>query len=108
MSWAILAFQIMLLVLPARYLFERLKPFKDFDRNQLWSRELRRVGTIIPASEKAVVFGSRHPIEAMFYINHSVYPELPEPKTVSTLKERGYAVYVLSETPEGALAVSRL
>jgi 4-amino-4-deoxy-L-arabinose transferase-like glycosyltransferase len=80
-------------LLPARHLLSPTGPLEFRERNPAWTKELRSLNQQI-GSARAVVFGTAHPIEAMFYTPYVAYEQLPTEEQVRDLTGRGYRVYV--------------
>jgi 4-amino-4-deoxy-L-arabinose transferase-like glycosyltransferase len=91
-------FLVLLLVgAPVQFMLERTKAFRSLNRNPPFARELREIASQVPAAEKAVIFNVPWPVEAMFYVPHSVYRDLPTPEELDLLASRGYMVFVYGE-----------
>lgn len=89
--WAVLA---LLIVLPTRYTFERLKTSPHYDRNPIWARELRELPARVGLGQ-AVLFNVDRPIEAMFYTPYPAYEGLPTTAEIAQLRRDGFRVIVL-------------
>ncbi len=90
-----LAFMVLLVLfiaIPIRYSFERVKPFSSAERNPEWVKELRVLEVADPS--KTVLFNYSHPIEAMFYTELTVYPDIPDIDMLRQLLENGYSVLI--------------
>ena len=84
-----------LLLLPARYAVERIKPFSIRDRNPDWAIALRKFDQQLLPDEKYVLFNEDRPIEAMFYCQSlTAYPNLPDREKIQEIREAGYLVFV--------------
>jgi len=89
----LILFLILLIVLPIRYSFERVKPFHKLNRNPKWAVTLKNLDEkIIP--NNAVLFNIDYSIEAMFYSEIVAYPYLPTADQVMYLNNKGYNIYV--------------
>jgi len=83
---------ILLIALPVRYTIERTKPFEKSERNPQWVADLKKLnGRKI---DKGVLFNYDNPIEAMFYTNLTVYPFIPDTKTIADLQRKGYSIII--------------
>ena len=87
-----------LLALPVRIVLDGLRLFRPYDRRPAWAEALRQLGTRL-AGSRAVVFGSPHPIETMFYTSQTAYRSAPDRASVEALQARGYRVLVC-DTPD--------
>lgn len=83
----------LLILLPIRYSLERVRPFREIDRNPVWVQELRMLGNKT-GNVKAAVFNVEHSIEAMFYANVSAYPFIPNQAQVDEAMRRGFRVFI--------------
>ena len=83
---------VLLLALPVRYSIERLKPFKNTERNPQWTRQLRELGS--EGYKNVVMFNYPNYIEAMFYTGFTVYDRFPDQNVISELITRGYTVII--------------
>jgi 4-amino-4-deoxy-L-arabinose transferase len=83
----------LLIILPIRYTFERVRPFRDIDRNPVWAQELRTLQTKV-GNTKAAVFNVEHNIEAMFYAKVSAYPFIPNLQQVAQAQSRGFRIFI--------------
>ncbi len=84
---------VLIILLPLRYSFERIKPFANENRNPEWVKTLKAMNkTEIP--ENSILFNFSYPIEAMFYTNLTVYSEIPDTKRLNKLIEQGYTIYL--------------
>ncbi len=90
MKWINSIISILLIILPIRYTIERIKPFEIKERNPQWVVDLRPLN--INTSEKVVLFNYNRPIEAMFYKELTVYPTIPDKKTIKKLQDKGYTI----------------
>jgi 4-amino-4-deoxy-L-arabinose transferase-like glycosyltransferase len=81
---------ILLIILPIRYTIERIKPFEIKERNPQWVVDLRYLNK--NTSEKMVLFNYNRPVEAMFYTELTVYPTIPDKKTIKEIQDKGYTI----------------
>ena len=92
----LLAIQVLLLVLPIRYCYERVRPFRGFGRQVAWAEELKglkgRVG-----EGKVAVFNVEHNIEAMFYSRIAAYPFVPDRTQVDRSIAQGFRVFIFDD-----------
>ncbi len=85
----------LLIVLPIRYSFERIKPF-HFDKTNtertIWLKKLdEKTG-----GEGAIVFNISDFIRAMYFSNVTVaYPYMPTPQQIEDFKQRGYRIFII-------------
>lgn len=85
----------LLLALPLRFAVQRLNPFHPRDRDSAWAAALRSLdGTL---SESVVLFGTEHPIEAMFVTRCTAYSFLPTPEQVRIVQSQGRTVAVCDD-----------
>lgn len=80
----------LLILLPIRYCFERIKPFHHQYEAPRWLTELRHFENQYPRN--TIFFNYPHPIEGMFYTNYTFYPHTPDNATLQQLKARGYCI----------------
>ncbi len=92
LRWGFNILLLLLIALPLRYMIERVKPFNTFDRNPKWAIELKNLGKKnIP---NGVLFNYSRPVEAMFYTDLAVYPDLPDKQVINDLMGRGYTIII--------------
>jgi 4-amino-4-deoxy-L-arabinose transferase len=84
------ALVVLLVGLPVRYAFERVRPFRT-RVHPAWAADLRVLGRT--ARPPCVIFGERRAIEAMFYTPCTAYPFPARPGDRAALAARGYEVY---------------
>lgn len=94
----------LLIALPIRYSFERLKIFQRQERNPRWSQEIKNIKNLIPEGKNVILFNIEKPIETMFYNDCIAYPQTPDIKTVEELQAKGYII-VFNENEEGGLPI---
>lgn len=90
----IIALIILLMLLPVRYSLERMKPFKNYDKNPDWAKELRTLNNRIE-DRNSVLFNVKKPIEAMFYASFTAYSFMPTQRQIRRVHEKGYKVVIL-------------
>jgi 4-amino-4-deoxy-L-arabinose transferase len=95
---AIVLLLTLLVLLPVRYSFERVRPFMDRERNPIWAQELRTLQDKV-GQTKAAVFNVKHNIEAMFYAKVSAYQCVPTVKQMEQARSRGFSIFVY-DSPE--------
>lgn len=83
---------ILLIALPVRYAIERIKPFEKLDRKPQWVVNLKKLND--KKIENGVLFNYEKPIEAMFYTNLTVYPEIPDKILINELTAKGFYVII--------------
>jgi 4-amino-4-deoxy-L-arabinose transferase-like glycosyltransferase len=89
----------LLIALPVRYSFERLKIFQQRDRNPQWSQQIKNIHNLIPKGKNVVIFNINKPVETMFYNDCIAYPQMPDIKTIKELQDKGYTI-VINENDE--------
>jgi 4-amino-4-deoxy-L-arabinose transferase len=90
----IIALIILLILLPIRYSLERIKPFKNYDKNPVRVKELRALNNRIE-DKNSVLFNVKQPIEAMFYTPFTAYSFMPTQRQIRHVHEKGYKVVIL-------------
>jgi len=91
-KWLINIALILLIALPVRYSFERIKPFSKIDKNPEWVANLKALNKDV--NKKVVLFNYANPVEAMFYTDMIVYRQLPDIQTINRLIREGYTVII--------------
>jgi len=81
---------VLLIVLPIRYFFERVKPFTNLDRTPKWAIELKQMNN--KYDNKSVFFNFEHSIEGMYYTNYIFYSRIPNKSEIDYLKSKGYKI----------------
>ena len=84
----------LLIALPIRYSIERIKPFERPYKPPQWVREIKELKKMYKG-KNAVIFGSSHPVETMFYTEITAYADVPENSTLDSLKREGYEIVLL-------------
>lgn len=79
-----------LILLPVRYSIERTKVFEIRDTEEEWKRDISKFNILPYDPEKTIIFNVDHAIEAMFYTNYTVYPNIPDSSTIIQLSSAGY------------------
>lgn len=82
------------LLLPFRYMIERVKPFDNMPRRNAATIELKEY----KFPKNAVLFGYPKPIEAMFFQNNLVaaYTEIPSLQITQSLTKNGYSIFLFN------------
>ena len=94
-KWLIVTVLVLIIALPVRYSFERMKPFtKSTELNPVWAKELREFGEQTKGKGKVVLLNVSNPIEAMFYADIIAYPYYPTEDIVNKLLKKGCEVYI--------------
>lgn len=91
-KWLIPIVLFLLIVLPARYTVERIKPFSKENRNPAWAIDLRKLNERGIAN--GILLNYDKPIEAMFYTNLTAYQHIPDSNQISGLLKAGYNVLI--------------
>lgn len=80
------------LLLPFRYMIERVKPFDNMLRSNAATIELKEY----KFPKNAVLFGYPKPMEAMFFQENIVaaYSEIPSIQITQLLKQKGYLIFI--------------
>jgi len=85
-----------LLLLPVRYSIERIKPFTKIDREPQWTKEIKEMKSLHGESKgRLAIFNSAYPVETMFYLDCTAYPNIPDKAKISELKDLGYKIIIL-------------
>ncbi len=92
-----IGFLALLVLLPIRYSFERVKPFSSVNRNPRWAQKLRDLNGKVDGA-KSAVFNVDHYIEAMFYANVSAYPFIPTREQINQAKSRGFKIFIYNDS----------
>jgi 4-amino-4-deoxy-L-arabinose transferase len=95
-----------LVILPARYAVERVRPFSADRRTRPWAQQLKALGERL-GSGPCVVLNVPRPVEAMFYTPCVAYPSALDAATAAALQRRGYRVLAQDDgrLPTGLLAL---
>ncbi len=88
--WLIKLMLFLLIALPIRYSFERIKPFSDKERHPQWVADIEK----LEEGENIVYFGIDRPIEAMFYKDIIAYRSIPDNSILKSLNKRGYHIFI--------------
>lgn len=91
-KWLINVVLALLVILPIRYSFERIKPFLKIDRNPEWAQELKSMNG--KYNDKTVFFNYEHAIEGMYYTDYIFYTQIPDKETLEDLQKEGYKIII--------------
>tara|TARA_X000000950_G_scaffold240726_1_gene293957 strand:+ start:1907 stop:3364 length:1458 start_codon:yes stop_codon:yes gene_type:complete len=91
-KWLFSIVMILFIALPIRYGLERMKPFKNYDRNPKWVLELKKLNE--SNIQNGILFNYENPIEAMFYTDLVVYSSLPSKDKIVELINQGYQILI--------------
>lgn len=90
-NWFVKLVAWLLLLLPARYTLERLKPFEQ--KNDTCNKSI--MGLMKEdIKQPIVIFNDSKPIETMFFNDCTAYSSIPDSATVQYLQREGYKVIV--------------
>lgn len=105
LKWFFNLILFLLIALPIRYTIERIKPFDKSERKPQWVADLKKLNE--RKINKGILFNYDKPIEAMFYTNLTVYPNIPDKKVLIKLIEKGYTVIINNdgEIPKEIIAI---
>jgi 4-amino-4-deoxy-L-arabinose transferase len=92
LKWIFNLILILLIALPIRYSIKRIKPFKKAERKPQWVMDLKELNE--KKIVKGVLFNFNKPIEAMFYTNLTVYPNMPNFRSIVDIQKRGYSIII--------------
>ena len=92
-KWFRYVLMALLVALPIRLFFERVKPFQHKNRNPEWAQQIRELKLKI-SDKKVVIFNSEHPVETMFYTDFMAYDYTPDSVTIQKFTSSGYNSYV--------------
>ena len=88
-----------IIVLAARYGYERVKPFDDQKQDKMVAETLKSWEPIFNKNQKNVVFNVENYVECMFYHDNCVaYPYLPQNKDIAYLNQLGYTIYIVADS----------
>ena len=86
---------LLLIILPVRYTIEKTKIIQVRERKPQWITEIKDMKALGKAlNGKLVIFNTERPIETMFYVDCIAYPFIPDQRTISDLKQRGFMVLI--------------
>jgi len=83
---------LLLIGLPIRYCFERMKFFSE-PVIQQWSKNIQELNTS-EWKKKTVVFNVEHNIQAMFYHDFTFYDFVPNEEQLKMVKDKGYDIVI--------------
>lgn len=82
----------LLILLPARYSIERIKPFHSRDRRPAWVAELKMLDRQWPDS--TVFFNVPQSIEGMYYTDYVFYNHLPTAEEIERVESMNYHIVI--------------
>ena len=91
-KWLIRFIIVIMIVIPFRYLIERVRPLENIDRNPKWATDLKGLNS--KNYKNAVLLNYNRPIEAMFYTDITAYNYLPNDSTINSLMQKGYTIII--------------
>lgn len=91
-GWFFTLILILIVALPVRYSFERMKPFQKMDRNPEWAQQLRDLNH--ENFKNGMLFNCSRPIEAMFYTDLIAYDIIPDKKLTLELIQKGFTIVI--------------
>lgn len=87
---------IAIIVLAARYGYERVKPFDAQKEDKMTATAIKNWSLIFNKNTRNVVFNVENYVECMFYHDNCVaYPYLPQNKDIENLNKLGYTIYIV-------------
>lgn len=85
-----------IIVLAARYAYERVKPFDPQKEDRMTAMAIKNWSPIFSKNQKNVVFNVENYVECMFYHDNCVaYPYLPQNQDIEYLRKLGYVVHIV-------------
>lgn len=91
-KWLINIILALLILLPIRYSFERVKPFLNLERNPEWAQDLKNMNGKYAAN--TLFFNYKHAIEGMYYTDYIFYTQVPDQEIIEKLQKQGYRIYI--------------
>ncbi len=84
-----------LVLLPVRYMFERVKFFSTKERSPQWVEKLKELSWEMKDGKQYILFGEERPIEAMFYCKSlTAYSIIPDSNTINSLLKKKYIIFI--------------
>ncbi|XOV69143.1 MAG: ArnT family glycosyltransferase [Fluviicola sp.] len=93
-KWLKYALIGLLVLLPVRYTYERVKPFSTKTEPQ-WRVAMEEFKQSTSPTARTLVFNTPHSIEYMFYTDATAYPTMPANYTLDSLQKIGYTIYCI-------------
>ena len=95
-NFFIISFAFLLILLPVRYCFERVKPMEEREilSRPAWQSALEELAddSLFP-NDRIVIFNEPNYVQAMFYWDFIVYDRTLKKSQIDKLKREGYIVY---------------
>lgn len=91
-KWLYSLILFLLIALPIRYTFERIKPFENIDRNPQWVIDLKKIND--KKISNGIMFNYPNEIEAMFYTDFTVYQDIPSKEFIVELISKGKTIII--------------
>lgn len=92
-KWLCKLLMIAFLLIPVRYMIERVKPLEDRRKPIHWVDQLKEIESK-NSPEKQIIFNCQYPIETMFYTDMTAYELLPSVSIVDSLLNEGYQIFI--------------
>jgi 4-amino-4-deoxy-L-arabinose transferase-like glycosyltransferase len=90
---------ITLIILAARYAYERVKPFDPQTGDRETAAMIKTWTPIFSKNKQTIVFNADAYIECMFYHNNcTAYPYLPKNKDIEYLNKLEYTIYIVKNS----------
>ena len=97
------------LFLAVRYSYERLKPYREPNTEDLTAQYIKSWQPILSKRDKCLVFNNEHYVESMFYYDNCIsYPFLPEKKITDSLKSCKYSLYKVEKNEKDSLILKTI
>jgi 4-amino-4-deoxy-L-arabinose transferase len=96
-KWFVLSIQFLMLILPLRYMIERVKPFASITRQPDWVVDLKALKQ--SKFKDGVLFNCSNYIEAMFYTDLIAYEKVGDQKTIKSLQKQGKIIIINVNRP---------
>jgi 4-amino-4-deoxy-L-arabinose transferase-like glycosyltransferase len=98
-AWLSKLLIIAIIVLAARYGYERVKPFENQLKDNKIATTIKNWAVVFSKNEKNVLFNSENHIECMFYHDNCIaYPYIPTTQNIDSLQQLGYTVFMIKNS----------
>lgn len=96
-NWLRYMVLVLLIALPLRFAYERLRPFQPTREIPDWQQEINAFDQETNQPERTIVFNTEHPVEYMFHTDVVAYPGLPTNSILDSLNAENYTIYIVNE-----------
>lgn len=96
-NWLRYTVLVLLIALPLRFGYERLRPFRPARETPDWQAAINIFASEVKNPERTIVFNTDHPVEYMFHSGVTAYVGMPADYILDSLYSENYTLYIVNE-----------